>query len=205
MLPSREFFPDANEPSDASVRTLVERVCGYMQVSPELIDLQFYSEARRPRLVNDRGDAIGGTAGTYHEGDDRFVIRIERQQFDHPMTLVGTVAHELAHVRLLGESRIPRDVFDNELLTDLTVVYHGMGIFLANVPRHWDGDSKTWPGTEQPRSEYMTASMFGYALARRCWLREEPKPKWARHLRPAARAEFKAALRFLISTEATQS
>ncbi|MEO0359296.1 MAG: proton-conducting transporter membrane subunit, partial [Pseudomonadota bacterium] len=29
------------------------------------------------------------------------------------------------------------DEFDNELLTDLTVVFHGLGIFLGNGPRNW--------------------------------------------------------------------
>ncbi len=28
--------------------------------------------------------------------------------------------------------RADRDAFDNELLTDLTAVYHGFGVFLAN-------------------------------------------------------------------------
>lgn len=46
---------------------------------------------------------------------------------------------------------------------------------------------------------YMTTPMFGYAMALRCWLREEPMPKWKRHLHPGVRAEFKHALRFLNS------
>jgi hypothetical protein len=38
------------------------------------------------------------------------------------------MAHEIAHVRLLGEDRIPRDQWDNELLNDLTVIFHRPGI-----------------------------------------------------------------------------
>jgi hypothetical protein len=113
------------------------------------------------------------------------------------MTLVGTVAHELAHARLLGEGRVDPREFDNELLTDLTVVFHGLGIFLANCPRHWRSHVTTWPGTDVPKPEYMTTPMYGHALAYRCWLREESNPKWARHLAPSARSEFKQAMRFL--------
>jgi hypothetical protein len=198
VLPTASFFPDRYEPSDDAVRVLVNRVCGYMRVPPARIDLQFYSQPGRSILVNDDGHAIAsGAAGTYHESDQQFVIRIERDQFQNPMTLVGTVAHELAHVRLLGERRLDRAVFDNELLTDLTVVYHGMGVFLANVPRHWESQTTTWPDSNEPRPNYMSTPMYKYALALRCWSREEASSKWSRHLRSAPRAEFKTALRFL--------
>jgi hypothetical protein len=201
VLPTAEFFPDHYDRSEQAVRTLVDRVCGFMSVSPSVIDLEFFNNANLPRFVNEDGFAIGHPAGTYHKGDSRFVIRIEQGQFERPMTLVGTVAHELAHLRLLGEGRITNDVFDNELLTDLTVVFHGMGIFLANCPRHWDSHVTTWPGTKTPMSRYMTTPMYGYAIALRCWLRNEPRPAWRKYLKPAVRAEFRQALRFLEHTQ----
>jgi hypothetical protein len=46
--------------------------------------------------------------------------------------------------------------YDNELLTDLTVVVFGLGIFLANMPRNWDSQYKKWPGTDLNMPEYMT-------------------------------------------------
>jgi hypothetical protein len=116
------------------------------------------------------------------------------------MSLVGTIAHELAHVRLLGEERIRPTVFDNELLTDLTVVYHGLGIFLANVPRTWESHLTYWPGTDALQTEYMHQAMFGYALAHMAWIRSERKPEWSRHLRPDARASFKQGLDYLWRT-----
>jgi hypothetical protein len=200
VLPTPEFFPDEYDTSDDAVRTLVDRVCEYMHVPPDLVDLDFYSESGRPAFVDDQGRAIGGTAGLYRSGH-RFTIHLERSQFAHPMALVGTAAHELAHARTLGEGRCDPDEFDNELLTDLTVVFHGLGLFLANLPRHWPADADTWPGTDVYKPEYMTTPMFGYALALRCWLREEPLPKWKRHLHPGPRAEFKQALRFLQASQ----
>lgn len=116
------------------------------------------------------------------------------------MELVGTMAHELAHHRLLGEERLDDDEFDNELLTDLTVVFHGLGIFLANIPRAWESGFTNWPDTATSRPEYMTQPMFGYALAHAAWFRQERKPHWAAHLRPDARASFKQGLRHLFET-----
>jgi len=202
VLPTSEFFPDKYDRKDAAGQTLVDRVCGYMNVDPDTIDLQFYTDkSKQLRLVNDEGHEIGGTAGTYHRGDTKFVVRIERSQLEEPMLLVGTVAHELAHVRLLGEGRLDRDNFDNEILTDLTVVFHGLGIFLANHPRHWRSAVTTWPDTNVPKPEYMTTPMYGYALAYRNWLREEPPVKWAGHLRSGIRSEFRQATRFLREVE----
>ena len=72
--------------------------------------------------------------------------------------------------------------YDNELLTDLTVVFFGLGIFLANTPRNWDSQYKKWPSTNLNKPEYMTPPMFGYALAHLAWFRGEEKPIWAKHL-----------------------
>ena len=198
VLPTAEFFPDVYDPADeVTVRALLERVCDGMHVSRHLVDWEFFSEDRRPELVNSEGHALGGAAGLYEESE-RFTIRLERRQLEEPMQLVGTAAHELAHVRLLGESRISPDAFDNELLTDLTTVFHGYGLFLANVPRHWQSDATRWPGTDLYKPEYMTTPMYGYALALRTWLREEPTPPpWLRYLASAPRSEFKQAMRFL--------
>lgn len=204
ILPTCQFFPDAYDRSDEAARLLLKRACDYMQVDHSRVDLEFYSNARQLRLVNEEGDAIATTAGTYHRDDDRFIIRIERGQLDLPMTLVGTVAHELAHARLLGEGRLNADEFDHELTTDLTVVFHGMGIFLANVPRTWKSSFSTWPDTQRLKPEYMTAAMYGYALALRCHDCGDLKPRWRGHLQPGVRAEFKQALRYLIKSKKTK-
>jgi hypothetical protein len=203
VLPTNEFFPDEYNPRDEdTVRALFDRVCEYMHVPRDLVDLELFSEDRRPHMVNEHGHALGGAAGLYEEGA-RTKIKLEHNQLAEPMVLVGTIAHELAHVRTLGEDRISPDAFDNELVTDLTVVFHGLGIFLANHPRHWHSDATCWPGTDVYKPEYMTTPMYGYALALRCWLREEGIPRWLSHLNRDVRAEFKASLRFLESGAAS--
>lgn len=201
VLPTADFFPDPYDRSDAAVRRLFERVCRYMEVDPRGIHLEFHRDHSSLRLTDERGrDIPNAAAGLY--GTDSFgtVIRLETTYVDDPMDMVGTIAHELAHHRLLGENRISRDVFDNELLTDLTVVFHGMGIFLANRPHQWDSMFSVWPGTSARRPEYMTYPMYGYALALSAWCRNEERPPWAKHLRMDSRASFKQGLRYLRKT-----
>ena len=200
VLPTPEFFPDPYDASKRAVRTLLDQVCGYMDVVPDLVELEFVADAGKIWLVNDAGQYLPHAAGTYEEGERKFLIRIDESGLDDAMGLVGTMAHELAHVRLLGESRIMSEEFDNELLTDLTVVHFGLGIFLANTPRNWDSQYTKWPDTDLNKPEYMTPPMFGYALAHLAWFRGEEKPAWAKHLHWNARGDLKEGLRYLLKT-----
>lgn len=200
VLPTLEFFPDAYDGSKQAVRLLLDRVCGYMDVVPDLVSLRFVADAGKLWLVNESGQYLPQTAGTFEEGTRKPIIRIDKSGLDDPMGLVGTLAHELAHVRLLGEGRINSNAYDNELLTDLTVVFFGLGVFLANTPRNWDSQYTKWPDTDLHKPEYMTPPMFGYALAHLAWFRNEASPAWASHLHWNARPDFKQALRFLFKT-----
>jgi hypothetical protein len=195
--PTPEFFPDPYDGSRKAVRRLFERVCGYMGVVPATVKLRIFKESRNLWLVDEKGDWLPSGAAGLYEGA---TIRIAEDEFGQLMSLVGTMAHELAHARLLGDGRAMSEAYDNELLTDLTVVFFGLGIFLANLPRHYDSQYTLWPGTQLKRPEYMTPPMFGYALAHVAWFREEQKPTWAKHLYSGARANLKEGLRFLWKT-----
>lgn len=200
VLPTPEFFPDTYDGTKKTVRKLLDQVCAYMDVIPALVALKFVADAGKLWLVNESGQDLPGAAGTYEEGERKFIIRIDKSGLDDPMGLVGTMAHELAHVRLLGESRIMSEEFDNELLTDLTVVHFGLGIFLANTPRNWESGYTKWPETELLKPEYMTPPMFGWALAHLAWFRGEEKPEWAKHLNGGARSNLLQGVRYLAKT-----
>src|SRR5215469_9466347 len=201
VLPTREFFPDAYDGSKPAVRRMLNRVCRFMDVDPERVVLKLVSEVGKVYLVNETGHYLpSGAAGTYRRVGESFEISIDRSELDNPANLVGTMAHELAHSRLMGENRIEADAYDKELLTDLTVVFMGLGIFVANSPRAYQSQMTTWPGTTLRKPEYMSLPMYAYALAHLAWFREERRPAWARHLNWHARPEFKQALRFLLET-----
>ncbi|HEV3263723.1 MAG TPA: hypothetical protein VG013_43210 [Gemmataceae bacterium] len=202
ILPTAEFFPDAWDGSTDAVRLLFRRVCKYMDVEPGALALEFFND-RTSQSLHALDPSLGMAAATWSGGGgpwQRGVIRLERGTLDRPSDLVGTMAHELAHQRLLGERRIESGSFDNELLTDLTAVFHGFGIFLANNPRKPTGELSRWPGTALYRPEYLSEPMLGYALAHIAWFRDEARPAWAKHLRWAPRAVFKQGLRYLHET-----
>jgi hypothetical protein len=200
VLPTPEFFPKGYDGSERSVRRLVKQVCEYMDVVPDFLKIKFF-DTPQLLLVNEQGHGVPtGAAGTFEETESKFLIRLARSEFHDPIGLVGTIAHELAHARLLGERRISEGAYDHELVTDLTVVFFGLGIFMANSPRAWYGQFSTWPGTNLKKPEYMTAAMFAYALAHLAWHRGEQKPPWAKHLRWHPRANLKQGIRYLWKT-----
>lgn len=84
-----------------------------------------------------------GAAGTYQllpTGDNGWVaeIRYDVGLLADPPALVATFAHELGHY-LLATARhsFPGGEDMHELLTDLTAVFMGFGIFLANSARDY--------------------------------------------------------------------
>ncbi len=202
ILPTSEFFPDAYDRSPKAVRQMFRRICDYMAVDPETVEIKLFTD-RTPHSIVALDPTYGFAAGTWQGGEgpwQRGVIRIERSAVDRPADLVGTMVHELAHQRLLGEGRADPDAFDKELLTDLTAVYHGFGVFLANNPRKSTGELSYWPGTKLRRPEYISEPMLGYAMAHIAWFRDEARPAWSKALRPAPRAVFKQGLRYLQET-----
>jgi hypothetical protein len=197
IVPTAEYFPDAWDGSPKAARRMFRRVCEYMHVDADHVELKFASEMRSDPFSN------GMAAATWSGGEgswNKSVVRVDKSHLDRPADLVGYLAHELSHQRLLGECRIDPDCFDNELLTDLTAVFHGFGVFLANNPRKSTGQLAYWPGTRLYMPEYLSEPMLGYAMAHIAWFRDEAKPSWAKALRWAQRAVFKEGLRFLQET-----
>lgn len=215
ILPTRDLLPDGFDYSDASVRRLLDRICELMGADSREIELDIAkSRGNELPLVNGTGGAVpSGFGGLYQNGGTHRAggrgrkarrqiatrISINSDELAELDGLIGTMAHELAHHRLLGDHRIDPDTFDHELTTDLTTIYHGFGIFIADARRIWAG-TDVWPGTDLKRPAYMTPPLAGYALAHYAWLRGEATSDWKRYLSYDVRASFKQGLRFLIET-----
>lgn len=198
-LPTDEFFPDSYAAEEDDVRALVDRVCAYMSVNPDVIELEFFddeSKQARRDLVYSEGSSEGVT-GHYKKRREKFVVSLESSQLTDPMCLVGTIAHELGHVRLLGEGRVDGGFEDHEPLTDLLTVFFGLGIFTANSAFSFDASSDGW---QVQRRGYLSEEMFGYALALFALMRGERRPAWSKFLEGSVSSYFKNGLKYLEKT-----
>ena len=189
ILPTDTYFPDpyAGTPADASL--LLERLCGYMRVNPRGLELQVRPDVELP-----------GAAGHYVPGPTT-VIRVAESQLQNSMSLVATLAHELAHVILLGGGLLDATVSDHEWVTDLLPVFLGVGIFGANATlqeSHEDQGTRYW--WRIGRQGYLPSHVLGYGLALFAFLRREDRPDWAAHLRLDAAAALHGGLRYLHKT-----
>jgi hypothetical protein len=202
VLPIEDHFPDPFSGSQADIRRMVERVCGYMEVDPKLLDLRFYANEDGSGLHPLAGAEQGGHAlGTYQMRGGKHLVRLETSQASNPEVMVATIAHELGHVILIGENRLDPAYEFHEPMTDLLTVFYGMGIFNANSVFSFQQWTNTQAqGWRAERRGYMSEEMFGYALALFAYSRDEVKPEWSSHLNINTRTHFKNALKYLSKT-----
>ena len=125
------------------------------------------------------------------------VVSVRESTAEDPMVAVAVMAHELAHVILLGENLIDAESQDMEPFTDLATVYLGLGIFNANAAfRYQKRETYRRQGWSVSKSGYLTEEQFGYALAKFAFERGERKPEWAKHLASNIRPHFDAAAKW---------
>jgi len=200
FTPTEEFLPLQYDSSGEGVRELLERVAIQMGVDPNCLVLDFYDHVE-PEF---EGVPSNRSAGMYYEEDGYFWINLESRTLEDPVAVIGTLAHEVGHVILLGQELVPEDYGGHEPMTDLLTVYLGIGIFPANSVVHesnWrDGGSSGWT---VGRRGYLSMDMFGYALALYALARNEPNPAWAVHLRTDVKSAFRQSVRYLQTTRDT--
>jgi len=201
VVPTKEFFPDHYEPTEDCLQALFDRMCDYMQVDRSRVSLQYY-EHNVPVVASSSGlnDYQSSTSGIYEESNCAITVWLNVNCLDDPPAVVATMAHELGHVHLLGDSRLSDEDPDHEPLTDLLTVFMGLGVLTANAAlRDRNFRVGNMEGWSIGRQGYLTMPVFGYALAWFAFHRKEENPFWATHLRLDVRSSFKTALKFLAS------
>lgn len=190
MVPDRVHFPIRYDGSERSAFETLKIVATQMEVPPAEITLDFYDETLR-RVTE-------GTPGGFYWGKGEsgtFEISIARMKLDEPENMVATLAHEIAHIKLLGEGKIETN---DERLTDLTTIFFGFGIFNANAAFQTFSDAKSYGWSQ---SGYLTQMEWGYALALFAYLRQEPDPAWADHLCKNVKGDFIQGRNFIAANE----
>lgn len=125
------------------------------------------------------------------------VITYDPALLSDPMSLVATFAHELSHYLLATAHSLPPGEEDLlEHATDLTAVYLGFGIFLANssfrFAQFGDAFSAGW---STRRQGYMTERELVFALAIFATLLDLPVATVVEHLKPDLGRLFRKAMR----------
>jgi hypothetical protein len=188
--PTDEFFPGEYRADDGDAKRIFRRLAKFMQIDSGRVELQVVES------IN-----ADGALGEYRAGNPAQVL-VLRSLLDDAEALIATLAHELAHEILLGGGLLQGNDDDLERLTDLTMVFLGVGIFGANAAlreQHFrEGRYSSW---SIQKHGYLPMRMYGYGLALFAWSRNEPDPAWAEHLRLDVREPMRKGLRYLLKTE----
>jgi hypothetical protein len=207
ILPTDEFFPDKFSGDYFSLKMILQRICGYMSVDYFKVELELFADenGKVPHPLA-QSETIGkGVCGLYRYYYNRHHISIEEKLLVNPTNLIATIAHELGHARLIGENRLSDDYPDHELLTDLTTIFFGFGVFTANslfIFEQWTNTQ--FQGWRTSRQGYINEEMAGYSLALFAYLRNEKNPNWINEVNRNVRYYLKKSLKYLEKTGDTK-
>jgi hypothetical protein len=195
LVPDPSDFPVAYNNTEQSAFETIQVVATQMEVSFEDISLDIYEDLMheistgnpfgRGIFMETDKDALHPT-GLYwgKNAQGKFEISLNRKKLSEPESMVAVLAHEIAHIKLLGENLF---VENNEPFTDLTTVVFGFGIFNANDAFRFSKNFDSW----QARSEgYLSQPQWGYALALFAHVRGEKSPEWINYLTPNIKSDF---------------
>ncbi len=206
VLPSDEFFPDRFSADMTFARRILRRICGYMNVDYDVVELRrFTNDDFSPHPLTQTRSTENDACGLYRFYKGKHIVSIESGMLNNPTNLIATIAHELGHAKLIGEERLDPEYEDHELLTDLTTIFFGLGIFTANSLFSFEQwTNPFFQGWRASRHGYMTEEMAGYSLALFAYLRNERKPLWVKYLEGNVKFYFKKSLNFLEKTQDTK-
>jgi hypothetical protein len=182
--------------SEECAREIFHDVCETMGTGLDELRLEIVDDVQLPGASGhyDRytgPPAAGGTTPIP-------IVRLGRSQLADLCQLTATIAHEVAHHRLLGGGFHTDEESDFEQTTDLMPIYFGYGLFAANATVRFTATrTGNWEQWSISRSGYLPSRIFGYALALAAAFRGERRPRWSRALRPDAKEPFDLGERYL--------
>jgi hypothetical protein len=190
LTAERSDFPIRFDGSERAAFETLKIVATQMEIPADKITLDFYDENLR-RITE------GTPSGLYWgKGEtDKFEISVARTVLDDPEAMIAVLAHELAHVKLLGEQNVTEN---DELLTDLTTILFGLGVFNANAAFRTFNDAKHYGWSQMG---YLSQMEWGYGLALFAYIRQELEPEWADYLCTNVKGDFFKGLQFIADHE----
>lgn len=161
LLPTPAHFPDAYRPDFDGAVPMLTRMLALVRLS----ELPFVLYPERQDL---------GTAtinGTRHHGaiawyagffDGSLHFGLDESALTEPEKLAGTLLHECAHAWRDAHGLVSDDGLIEEQLTDLTAIFLGGGVFVANNTYRYRADAMA---TMSEQVGYVAPNVASFALA----------------------------------------
>lgn len=201
ILPNAKYFEREFTGDEEDAHYILEVLSLYFQINPKNIHLDFYSEETQKFKGGLRTQKLSGSgsAGLYRQQGYKCYIDIEVQQLKKTQSLIATMAHELSHYIIMTEKGYFFEETENELLTDLTAIAFGFGVFLGNSKfnfTQWE-DADGWSGWSASTKGYLPEQVIAYAMAEIQFRKGDMNPKWIDYLEGAFKKHFKKSLKYI--------
>lgn len=169
VLPKPGYFPNDGETGHPLAERIFDQVKAYAQIDwpVRLVQRPANRKPSRSMFEVTQGRSI---LGTFQASLDNIPeISYAANLLEDPISLVATLAHEVGHLIVHSAPAIPIcDTDEMEFLTDLTAVYLGFGIFLANssfTTDAWRDDAMGTQGWRTQRQGYLPEPDLVFATA----------------------------------------
>jgi hypothetical protein len=190
VLPTPEAFKTGGKQGHELAVHLFDQVkfhAGMSKFAVNLVPLEpSYPDYEGDNLIKPVYDD-GAAAGIYSLDQDGVAqIQYDVGLLKQPMRLIATLAHELAHdLHTFSPQPLPEDELEEEFLTDLTSIFLGYGVFMANTAFEYqqfqDGNLSGW---SYSRLGYLPENEMVYGTALFIQKREIDPHLVLKHLKP---------------------
>ncbi len=201
ILPTPESFPFNNLQDETQFQNLFERICAHWNINPNEIIVKFFDDIASKQwstwgYAENQKSAAGLFNQIYSTDEKRFKIQIAKSNLSNPELLINVISHELGHVKLLGKNLINRKDLDMEPLTDLSSIFFGFGIFMANT-------SITKIEYGLAKTGYLQSQIISYTNALLCFITDKNAEEYIPYLNQNTREIFWNDFNYLKNTNDT--
>jgi hypothetical protein len=204
FTPTQDDFPINWKDKKNCANDLLKILSEAMQININEIELDFYDNGVKEinmgasvMFINTEEDEeeASGLFLNKNDGNDKYLIALDESLLKVPDSLIAVMAHELAHVKLLGEKQLDEN---DELLTDLFTVFSGFGIFGANDSFHFSQSSDRWSFGKRG---YLNIDEWAYSLALMAFMRDEKDPSWSHYISLPIKKDFQNSLTYIFKNQ----
>ena len=202
VLPTVDFFPESKTKGHARATELFDQVRYFAHMTEWPCRLVEGEAAREMHVGNTlllRHQHKQPPLGTFSYVDGQYQISYNPSEIVRPLNLIATFAHELSHYLMhTAVGGVPGGRELNELATDVSAVFLGFGIFLANTAKtfeqHQDFAEYGW---QARRQGYLSELGLVTALSIFVELSGTSHDDARTHLKPYLQGVYKKAVRYL--------
>lgn len=194
VVPNTQFFPIVYNGTKQTLDRTAAIVAKQMDIDIAEVEMHvYYQNAVQSKLTTGDGKS-GISAGLYfskNEATGKYDIFVDERYLSQPEKMVAVIAHEFAHIKLLGNGVLTEN---DEDLTEITTAVFGLGIFNANASFDFYKTPNGWGYTALG---YLKSAEWAYILALYAFYRGENNPPWFQHLNKGIRKDAERSMEFI--------